>query len=81
MQKQIRWGILGLGRIARSFAEGLKHTSNGTLHCVGSRDLNKAMTFAKEWKVAHSSGSYEELAERQDIDGVSRGNPSLGTCA
>ena len=70
MQKQIRWGILGLGRIARSFAEGLKHTSNGTLHCVGSRDLNKAMTFAKEWKVANSSGSYEELAERQDIDAV-----------
>ena len=64
MEKNIKWGIVGLGRIARAFAEGLKHTDNGTLHCVGSRDLDKAIKFAEEWDAPHSAGSYEELAKR-----------------
>ena len=70
MEKNIKWGIVGLGRIARAFAEGLKHTDNGTLHCVGSRDLDKAIRFAEEWDAPHSAGSYEELAKREDIDAV-----------
>ena len=70
MEKNIKWGIVGLGRIARAFAEGLKHTDNGTLHCVASRDLDKAIKFAEEWDAPHSAGSYEELAKREDIDAV-----------
>ena len=30
-EQTIRWGIIGTGRIARAFAEGLKFTNNGKL--------------------------------------------------
>ena len=51
MNKMIRWGILGTGRIARAFAEGLKNTSNGFLNAVGSRSQDSAQNFANEHKL------------------------------
>jgi predicted dehydrogenase len=37
-----RWGILGLGNIARSFANGLKSVPEADLYAVGSRSQEKA---------------------------------------
>jgi predicted dehydrogenase len=34
MKDSIKWGIIGPGRIARAFAEGLKHASNGQLVAI-----------------------------------------------
>ncbi|MBT3666605.1 MAG: Gfo/Idh/MocA family oxidoreductase [Opitutae bacterium] len=68
--KKIRWGILGTGRIARAFAEGLKNTSNGYLNAVGSRSEKSAHLFAKEWNIEHFFGSYIELAKSTSIDAV-----------
>ena len=45
MKDQIKWGILGTGRIAKAFAEGLNNTSNGYLYAVGSRNLKSAQSF------------------------------------
>lgn len=70
MSNQIRWGILGTGRIARAFAEGLNHTSNGTLTAVSSRNINSAKSFANEWQVPNLYGSYKEMAESSTIDAV-----------
>ena len=70
MNKQVRWGIIGLGRIARAFAEGLKHTPNATLHCVASRNQKRASAFAEEWDVPHFEDSYESLVKRPEIDAI-----------
>ena len=65
MENKIRWGILGTGRIARAFAEGLKHTQNAELIAIASRTLESAQSFANEWQIPHAFGSYEELAESE----------------
>ena len=46
MIEKVRWGILGTGRIAKAFAEGLKDVNNGTLAAIASRNLESAKSFA-----------------------------------
>ena len=43
--KQIRWGIIGLGSIANTFAKDLKLVPNAILQGVASRNLGKATAF------------------------------------
>lgn len=68
--KSIRWGILGLGRIARQFAIGLRSVPDAELVAVGSRTLDTAMSFAAEFKVARAHASYEALAADPGVDVV-----------
>ncbi len=37
----LRWGILGTGTIAHTFAQALQETATGRLVAVGSRDGNR----------------------------------------
>ncbi|MCR5729476.1 MAG: Gfo/Idh/MocA family oxidoreductase [Ruminococcus sp.] len=66
--KKYRWGIIGTGRIAHSFAEALKGVENASLYAVGSRNLQKAEDFANKHGFEKSYGSYAELAADPDID-------------
>lgn len=66
----VRWGIIGTGRIARAFAEGLWHTSNGRLCAIASRNEGSAKAFAEEWDINHAFGQYEELAHSDAVDAV-----------
>ena len=68
--QKIKWGIIGTGRIARAFAEGLKFTNNGVLHGIASRNLDSANRFAQEWDISRAFGSYQEMAEADEIDAV-----------
>ena len=69
-EQTIRWGIIGTGRIARAFAEGLKFTNNGKLHGIASRSLASAQSFAQEWNIPSAFGNYQELTESDAIDAV-----------
>src|ERR1043165_7700451 len=62
MTTPIRWGILGLGTIARAFATGLQAVPDAKLVAVGSRSVFKAKEFAKEFGAPRVHGSYAELA-------------------
>jgi dihydrodiol dehydrogenase / D-xylose 1-dehydrogenase (NADP) len=68
--KPIRWGILGLGKIARKFAVGLQSVPDATLVAVGSRAQVKAAAFAAEFNVPHVHGRYEALAADPEVDVV-----------
>jgi dihydrodiol dehydrogenase / D-xylose 1-dehydrogenase (NADP) len=70
MNKTIKWGILGTGRISRAFAEGLKFAANGQLQGVASRSKTNAERFAEEWKVPQAFENYQQLAESAEIDAV-----------
>lgn len=70
MNKQIRWGILGTGRIAKAFAEGLKYALNGQLNAIGSRSKESAQNFANECNIPISCASYHELAKHPSIDAI-----------
>ena len=45
----IRWGIVGTGRIARRFAQGLAHVPAAQLTALWSRRPEPAAVFAEEY--------------------------------
>ncbi|MEP0266850.1 Gfo/Idh/MocA family oxidoreductase [Dokdonia sp.] len=68
MNKKINWGILGLGNIAKKFAEDLQLSSNSVLYGVASREINKAKDFGHMFNSIKHYGSYEALANDPEID-------------
>ncbi|MEL6718325.1 MAG: Gfo/Idh/MocA family oxidoreductase [Bacteroidota bacterium] len=70
MKSKINWGIIGLGKIAKKFAQDIKATSNAKLYAVASRSLEKAKEFAAAYDAPHAFGSYEELLSCENLDAV-----------
>jgi len=68
MDKPVRWGILGTGKIARAFATALQDVPDAILAGVASRSLDKAEAFAAEFRAGAAYGSYEALAQADGID-------------
>ena len=68
MQNPIRWGILGPGKIAGSFARDLALVEGGRLTAVASRNPERAAAFAREFGAEKSYGSYAELGEDPQVD-------------
>lgn len=69
-QRIIKWGILGTGRIAHTFATALQVVPNSALVAVGSRSEEKATRFASEFQLGKAYGSYEELLTDPEVDVV-----------
>lgn len=68
--RKIRWGIIGLGKIAHKFATDLLTIDDAELYAVASRTQNKANIFAKQFQVEKAYGSYEALANDALVDAV-----------
>ena len=51
MAKKIRWGIVGTGRMAHQFAEGLGALEDTEITAVSSRTKGAAEKFAEEFGV------------------------------
>jgi predicted dehydrogenase len=68
MNDNIKWGILGLGKIAHTFVQDLVHVPGAQLQAVGSRSLEKAQAFAAMYGASAHYSSYQELAEDPDVD-------------
>lgn len=67
MQK-IRWGILGCGKIARKFADDLKHVADGELVAIGARSRESADLFAATYPVKKVHYDYASLAKDPGVD-------------
>lgn len=70
MLAKMRWGILGPGSIAHKFAIGLKAIPDAEIVAVGSRDLQRADTFADAFDIPYRHGNYVELAANSEVDVV-----------
>jgi predicted dehydrogenase len=66
----IRWGIIGTGGIAHTFATDLEHTDSGSVVAVGSRRQATADEFGERFGVPNRHDSYEALAEDPEVDVV-----------
>lgn len=66
--EKTRWGILGTGRIANEFAEGLSAVESAELVAVGSRSQTSADRFGDKWQVARCHPCYDALAMDEDVD-------------
>jgi predicted dehydrogenase len=66
--KIYNWGILGTGFIARKMAEALSLVPQSKLYAIGSRQVDTASAFARQYQVEKVYGSYEELAADPNVD-------------
>ncbi len=69
---QVRWGIIGPGRIANNFADGLAQSQSGRLLAIASRDPQRRSEFGDRHGVAADKrhASYEALAADPEVDAV-----------
>jgi predicted dehydrogenase len=66
--RPVRWGILGTGGIAGTFAADLRRGDSGVVTAVGSRSQESADRFADAFAIANRHGSYESLVADPDVD-------------
>jgi predicted dehydrogenase len=69
--KKIRWGILGVAKIATTkVIPAMQLASNVEIAAIASRDLGKAQAAASQLGIPQAYGSYEELLADASIDAV-----------
>ena len=67
---RIRWGIIGCGRIAHAFAEGLALVPKAELTAGASRTPGKAAEFAARYPSMRAYTDYESLVKGPEVDAV-----------
>ncbi len=68
MSNNIRWGILGTGRMAGNFAMGLKELNDAELVAIGSRTKDSAQRFAAKFNVPNIHQGYENVTTDENVD-------------
>eukprot|EP00930_Biecheleria_cincta_P073683 TRINITY_DN60970_c0_g1_i1.p1 TRINITY_DN60970_c0_g1~~TRINITY_DN60970_c0_g1_i1.p1 ORF type:complete len:364 (-),score=45.90 TRINITY_DN60970_c0_g1_i1:274-1365(-) len=83
MARELRWGILGTGRICQDFVTALRYTRKpARVVAVGSRSLQKAARFAEanaeknDGADVRCYGSYDELVQDERVDVIYVGTPN-----
>jgi len=66
--KKYKWGILAPGKMSAKFTKGIKMLENTELFDVGTRVLEWATLFAKDYGFKKYYGSYEELAADPELE-------------
>jgi predicted dehydrogenase len=70
MRDRVAWGVIGLGRIARTFARALAHSETGRLVAAGSRTAETARSFGREFRLDRCHGSYRDLIADPEVQAV-----------
>ena len=76
MADDFKWGIIGPGHIAASFAEGLKNAEGCSLYAAASRTPGRADDFIRKWGGKKSYTSYEEMLNDPKVDAVYISTPN-----
>ena len=71
----IRWGILGPGGIAHTFAAAVNAYTRAQLVAVGSRNKDRAERFATQHGIPTTHVGYEALVEDPQVDAVYVASP------
>jgi predicted dehydrogenase len=69
-REALRWGLLGTGWIADSFAADLPLGDSGRVVAVGSRSQESADRFADKFGIPNRHASYEALVADPEVDVV-----------
>jgi len=68
MSQKIRWGILGAGKIARKLAADLRLVKDAELIAIGSRSMENARVFARDYPAKYLHDSYDALVANKEVD-------------
>ncbi len=64
----MKWGIIGPGKIAHKFAQGLASVKDARLFAVASRSGERAMEFAEQYKIPCWYEGYDNITMNPDVD-------------
>lgn len=67
--KRIRWGIIGPGRVAKTFKAGVDSSTTGTIVALGTRTPNRP-ELATDYPGARIHSSYEALIADPEVDAI-----------
>ena len=70
----VKFGIIGAGKISRSFAEAAAVTEGVQLAAVAAQDIGRAERFAAEFGIPRAYGNYAQLLSDRSVDAVYIGN-------
>ena len=78
LEEYMKWGIIGLGKIANKAAHTLSFLDKEgeKLVAVASRDLDKAKEFGAKYGAEKCYGSYNEIYNDEDVDSVYISTPN-----
>ena len=68
MSAEIRWGVVGPGRIAENVLPDFAHVPNARPVAVASRSQERADAFAARHGLARAHGSYAAILDDPDVD-------------
>jgi predicted dehydrogenase len=68
--QQLRWGIIGPGRIASQVIKDFPYVAAAEAVAVASRSVERAQAFATQHGLARSYGSYQEILADEGVDVV-----------
>jgi predicted dehydrogenase len=66
----IKWGIIGAGKIAHSFARSMSFEEDGEIIACACRTQEKAQAFADEFHIANAYGDFEEVLKNREVEAV-----------
>ena len=67
-EKMLNWGFLSTSDINKALIPPLRESKRNRLAAVASRSLEKAESYARQWKIPKAYGSYEALLASPEID-------------
>ena len=70
MSSKIRWGIMGTGHIANTFATAIASLDDAVVQAVGSRTQESADKFGAAYGIPNCHPTYEALATDPEVDAV-----------
>ncbi len=70
MGKRLKLGVLGCAKIAYGFVRDVLPSDQVEIVAVASRDLSKAQTFAAEYGLPQTWGSYEALLADPNVEAI-----------
>lgn len=77
MHSELRWGILGTARIARTqVIPAMQQSGNHRIVAIASRDEDRGAEAARSLAIPRSYGSYEALLSDPDVDVVYNALPN-----
>lgn len=68
MSREIRWGIVGPGRIAENVTSDFPHVDGARAVAVASRSAERAQAFAARHGIERAYGSYAQILADPDVD-------------
>ena len=70
--KTVRWGIIGPGKIANRFADGLKESNSSNLIAIASTNDGRRNSFGDKYKIDLSFRfkNYEEIINCPEVDAI-----------